>query len=269
VPRRTPPYLPFLEGPPVIAPALKPLSLEHWLMPDTEADAWLLDKRTLMAERAYDTVLGDVDSAACRELLSMVGEATGARSSETWPNALATAGALVSDDLCVLEDMGDGWTLMAGVVAAPTFWRLEDQIGRSLGGLHSPVPGGDPELASRINRIFDGLQPARVLERFNWTVQVSGELFTMRRPSADGAQPEDLHLRVERQTIRKLPETGAICFTIRVCVDPLMHLLADPDVRETFEDSWIGADREIRAYKGWDDLEDLVGQACRQSAAAG
>ncbi|MEM5518612.1 DUF3445 domain-containing protein [Henriciella sp. AS95] len=269
MPRRTPPYLPFLEGPPVIAPALKPIGLEKWLTPDTEADAWLLEKHTLMAERPSDTVLGDVDGAASRELLSMVGEATGERCSEYWPNALATAGALVSDDLCLLEPENGAWTLCAGVVAAPTFWRLEDQIGKTLGGLHSPVPGGDPELASRINRIFDGLQPARVLERFNWTVQVSGERFTPRRPTADGAEPEDLHLRVERQTIRKLPETGAICFTIRVCVDPLLPVLSDPEIRETFEDSWIGADKDIRAYKGWDDIEDLVGQACRQSAAAG
>ena len=43
---------------------------------------------------------------------------------------------------------------------------------------------------------------------------------------------------------------------------------ADPDVREAFEDAWIGTAPEIRAYKGWDQLEPLVRQACRQSAGA-
>lgn len=268
--RRHPPYLPFLSGPPDIAPALKPIDEANWLLPDTEADDWLLDKRLLMSDVPDEVMQGDLDGPAARELLSMIGEATGCTSDEDWGGALGTAAALVSDDLCLLGlDEEEDWVLLAGVVAAPTYWVLEDKIGLSLGGLHSPVPGGNPGLSSRVHRIFNALQPDYVLERFNWTVQVGAERFTPYRPSAEGAHPEDLHLRVERQTIRKLPETGTLCFTIRVATDPLMPILSDPDMRETFEDAWIGASQDVRTYKGWDDLEDLVRLACRQSAAAG
>lgn len=267
---RTPPYLPFLTGPPQIAPALQPIEEANWLMPDTEADEWLLSKRILMEEHRDETVRGDVDGCAARELLSLVGEAVGMTTDERWTGALGTAAALVSDDLCILERDEDGvWRLTAAVVAAPTYWKLEEQIGLSLGGLHQPVPGGDPDLASRVSRIFDGLQPDRILERFNWTVQAGANRFTPERPSAVDVEPERLYLRVERQTLRKLPETGAICFTIRVCVDPLMPLLADPDIREVFEDAWIGASEDVRAYKGWPELEHLVREACHQSAAIG
>ncbi|MGB3626579.1 MAG: DUF3445 domain-containing protein [Henriciella sp.] len=267
---RVPPYLPFMVGPPEIAPGLKPIDEANWLLPDTEADDWLLAKRLLMEEHRDETVLGDVDGRSARELLSLVGEAVGLTTDERWTGALGTAAALVSDDLCLLEQDRDGlWRLVAGVVCAPTFWTLGEQIGLTLGGLHGPVPGGDPQLAARVSRIFDGLQPDKVLERFNWTVQVGSNRFTPERPSAAGAEPEQLFLRVERQTLRKLPETGAICFTIRVCVDPLMALLADPDMREVFEDAWIGAAPEVRAYKGWSELETLVRAACQQSAAIG
>ncbi len=268
-PPRRPPYMPFLTGPPDIAVGLKPIPESKWLLPDTEEEAWLPGKRIIMATRPHDTVLGDTDGEHARELLSLIGEALGDSPHHSWDNALEAAASLVSDDLCLLEQDDEGdWILTAAVVAAPTYWWPDEQIGRSLFGLHHPVPGGDPHLARRINRVFDNLQPGKVLERFNWTVQAEGTRHTPERPGAEGITPEQLFLRVERQTIRKLPETEAICFTIRVCMDPLLPILADPDVREAFEDAWIGTAPEIRAYKGWDQLEPLVRQACRQSAGA-
>ena len=132
--------------------------------------------------------------------------------------------------------------------------------------MHRPLPPRAPDIASRIARIFDNLAPGKVLERFNWTVQAEGARHTPERPGVEGITPEQLFLRVERQTIRKLEETEAICFTIRVCMDPLMPMLTDADVREAFEDAWIGTAPDIRAYKGWDALEPLVRAACRQSA---
>jgi len=266
---RSAPYLPFLSGPPEVAPNLRPIPESRWLIPDTEKSDWLPSKRVMMASRPHDTIQGETDGPAARELLSLVGEAVGESPHHSWENALEAAASIVSDDLCLLERDEEGdWVLIAGAVAAPTFWWLEDQIGLTLAGLHEPVPGGAPGLSRRINRIFDHLKPGRVLERFNWTIQANGVRFAPDRPRADTATPDDLHLRVERQTIRKLPETEAICFTIRVAMDPLLPILANPDVRETFEDAWIGAAHDVREYKGWEELEDLVRDACRQSAAA-
>ena len=266
---RHPPYMPFLNGPPEATPGLKPIPESKWLVPDTESEAWLPGKRIVMATRPHETVLGDVDAPPARELLSLIGEAVGTSPHHSWENALEAAASLVSDDLCLLERDTDGaWVLTAAVVAAPTYWLPEEQIGLSLADLHDPVPGGNPQLAARINRIFDNLYTDKILERFNWTVQAEGTRHTPERPSAAGIDAEQLFLRVERQTIRKLPETGAICFTIRVCMDPLMPMLNDPDIREAFEDAWIGAMPDIRAYKGWNELEPLVRQACRQSAGA-
>ncbi|MEM9054665.1 MAG: heme-dependent oxidative N-demethylase subunit alpha family protein [Pseudomonadota bacterium] len=115
---------------------------------------------------------------------------------------------------------------------------------------------------------FTGLQPGRILERFNWTIQAGDARYTPQRPSAEGAGIEDLHLRVERQTIRKPSSSGAVVFTIRICMDPLLSILANPDWRDAFEDAWLGAPEPVRKYKGWADLEPLVAQACRRAAYA-
>ena len=50
---------------------------------------------------------------------------------------------------------------------------------------------------------------------------------------ADRTEPVDpalVRLRVERQSLRRLPKTGAIVFTIRVYMTPLEELVKEPDV---------------------------------------
>ncbi|MEM1037245.1 MAG: heme-dependent oxidative N-demethylase subunit alpha family protein [Pseudomonadota bacterium] len=266
---RTPPHLPFLSGEPDFAPNMKPIAPEQWVMPDTEAGLWLNNKRLLMKLMRDQVSAGDLDGQAAQELLYKLIEETGEIPSQNMPTALEEAASLVSDDLCILvEDRPGDWRLSAGVLCAPTYWRLPERIGLDLGGLHGPVPGGDPGLSARIGRIFTGLRPGRVLERFNWTVQVSGERFTPERPSIAGASVQDLYLRVERQTVRKLIHSRAVVFTIRICTDPLVPILENPEWREAFEDSWIGAPETVRRYKGWDELEPLVRGACRGAAFA-
>lgn len=263
---RRPPYLPFLTGPAKFAPGLNPIPLENWVTPDTEADAWLRDKTLIMKMSRSSVVGGDLDGEAAEELLELLVSATGKVPNQSMPSALEEAASIVSDDLCLLSTKRpDDWRLTAGVLCAPTYWTLPERIGLDLGGLHGPVPGGDPDLANRIGRIFTGLKPDNVLERFNWTVQASEKRYTPDRPSALGKSVEDLHLRVERQTIRKLKRSGAVAFTIRISVDPLLPILLDAESREAFEDAWLGTSRKIRHYKAWEELEALVSDACRRS----
>ena len=44
------------------------------------------------------------------------------------------------------------------------------------------------------------------------------------RPEPPKPLPERMRLRVERQTLRRLPRSGAIVFTIRVYMTPLAEL---------------------------------------------
>jgi hypothetical protein len=44
------------------------------------------------------------------------------------------------------------------------------------------------------------------------------------RPEPPKPLPERMRLRVERQTLRRLPRSGAIVFPIRVCMTPLAEL---------------------------------------------
>lgn len=194
-----------------------------------------------------------------------------------WPTGLEAAASQVSDDLCVMVPREGAFVLGAASLCAATFWRLEDKIGHSLGGLHHTVPGGDPELSGKIFRIFSGLQPDIILERFNWTVQLGPDRFS---PSAEPmkrrlkmTEPDDaaneLYLRVERQTVRKLPDTGAVLFTIRICVDRLWPILEQGDHAKRFSDSWYQTNPQLAAYKGWPDYQPVISWLCNHLAEPG
>jgi len=225
------------------------------------------EKRLLMKLHRSLVSGGDLNGAGAEETLACIRQACGSGAVQGLPTALEQAASLVSDDLCLLEAARPhDWRLTAGSLCAPTYWTLPERIGLDLGGLHGPVPGGDPGLASRIGRIFSGLRPGPILQRFNWTVQLGCERFTPERPGLDGHAVEDLCLRVERQTIRKLPRSGAILFTIRICTDPLLPILENRVYGEAFEDAWVSTSGPVRRYKGWQEIEPLVAQACRQAS---
>ena len=271
---RIPPYLPYLAGPPSLAPGLAPIDTERWLVPDTEAAAWLPAKTVLMRTHR-DLVFADTGIPAVIEELADAVMAVTGMGEAIWESPLEMAAARVSDDLCLLMPNADGlWTLRAASLVAPTFWSLADKIGEPLTGLHGPVPNANPGLVNRIARMFDGLRPGHVLERFNWTVQAGSSRFTpsseplkaMARTAPEDAALELLHLRVERQTISKLPETGAVVFTIRVCIDPLHAALPDAAHRRAFEAAWDGIDPALADYKGWPDHDRLVRAALAQLA---
>ena len=272
---RTPRYLPFLDGPARVAPQLKPISAEAWLTPDTEAEDWLPCKRALMATRTDEIIYLSASAErdvrpVCKMIVEHLGLAPADRNMSP-RSAFEAVGAEVSDDLCIMVERDGLYHLDGAILCAPTFWTLSEKAGQPLGGLHSPVPGGDPELAGRISRIFSGLQPDHILERFNWTVQLDGERFTpdstpMKAALAGlavEAAAERLFFRVERQTIRKIPGSSSVLFTIRVTMDPLTPILADPETRQIFHESWSGTAADLAEYKGWPHYQRVIDFMCR------
>ena len=105
-----------------------------------------------------------------------------------------------------------------------------------------------------------------MLERRNWTLLNSDALHTpssapirARIGEIDAAEAGSvLHLRVERQTLRRLPRTGGALFTIRVWLAPLGDLAAEPARLAAFARAWRDATPELRAYKRFDLYDDLV-----------
>jgi hypothetical protein len=144
---------------------------------------------------------------------------------------LARAGALVQEDLCLMVHHDGAWHLEGAVLCFPSLWALAEKMGCSTVMVHQPVAYFADELAARVDRFFDRLRPGQPVWRRNFSLWPTLLLWAPTR-TLDPAL-FDAHapwwLRSERQTLRRLPVTGAILFTIRVQMAPLSGLAQRPD----------------------------------------
>lgn len=152
---------------------------------------------------------------------------------------LDAAGRSVQEDLCLLRRDASGWVLAAASLCFPSRWRLAAKMGRPLAEVHGPVEGYRAELADRVDNLFDRLGERTVWRR-NWFIHPDGHLFQPDRPidgdPTVGAEDcgDHLMVRSERQTLRTLPTSGWVLFTIRIQQATLGLFLADPQRRSSF-----------------------------------
>ena len=205
---------------------LKPITEADWLE-GGEADPAARKDPLVAAHR--DVVWGETPGSrpGQAEVGDLVAAALGTPlDGEDLPPLLAAA-RRVSDDLVLMEKTGAEWRVSALSLCAPTFFTAHEVLGRALGDIHGPVHGFTDRFLTRVVRIFDGLRPGLVLERRNWSVVNSDATFTpdsapirARIAEIDPARAgAELFVRVERQTLRRLPATGGALFTIR-CGSP-------------------------------------------------
>jgi hypothetical protein len=168
------------------------------------------------------------------------------------------AGRLVGEDVCLMEqrpELGAGYFLTAASVCFPSRWVLSEKIGTSLSAIHAPVPGFET-IAEATNRFFDAITIDRPAQRVNWTLIDDPTLFqpTSASRARDRAMdPSQIgatfHLRIERQTLRRLPDTGGVLFTIGTTVSPLTALSWAQ--RKDLAGSLAEVGEQTQAYKGW------------------
>ena len=141
------------------------------------------------------------------------------------------------EDMCLLTRRPDepAYRLVGAAVAFPTDWRIADKLGRPLIALHEPIHGYAEQLGSPVDQFMAKLKPGRIYGRCNWFVSPTPALrwIADAPPEQEFAHVtaenagETLFVRSERQTLRKLPETGAIVFTIGIYRAPLGSLSAE------------------------------------------
>lgn len=146
---------------------------------------------------------------------------------------LEAAGLVVAEDLALMRPESAHHKLVAGSISFPSRWRLRDKIGRPMAEIHDPVPGLNAKMGAAIEAFFARLHPDRPVERFNWSlVDDDAWLQEPRRfydPTITATNAgQRMTLRIERQTLSRLPRTGDILFTIRIHQKPLGEIIT-PD----------------------------------------
>jgi hypothetical protein len=132
--------------------------------------------------------------------------------------------------------------------------------------IHDPVPGIHEALSASIDRFLDHLKPERPVVRFNWGLQTSDLLNPPMDDDDEILATTPLFYRYERQSLTRLPLTGAIAFTIRVYLHPLETLLKTEDAFPALMRAIEQTPVALQRFKDFDELAPAL-EAIRQTAA--
>lgn len=232
---------------------LEPVDFSRWLDPDGLLVAHLKRKAELL-ESAHDRVFraeADTEEAQA-EVLDLILEDLAAHHRSTHSVAsdvvevldggpqvrladhapLEAASRLVQEDLVLMRKGEDGYRLAAASLCFPSSWSLAEKFGQSMHAIHENVPGfNDGRMGPVVARIFDNLTAEQLVGRYNWSIYDDPDLH---HPQAKQLAPQidekgasaiaHLFVRVERQTLRRLPKSGDILFTIKIHHDPISLL---------------------------------------------
>jgi hypothetical protein len=195
--------------------------LSTWLE-RREADAPQLVLRDKLIAEKSNAVLALIPpgDAAVRELGEMLGARDGLKFPHGALEILATLGRSYAEDICILtKTVGAPYILSAGVLCFPNRWHLTEKIGKPLLQVHAPVPEYADKLSSQVDFFLERLRPGRCFQRSNWGVASVPHLHLPDPvPPVNLGTDTDFYVRHEGQAFVKLPQTGAVIFTIRTTV---------------------------------------------------
>jgi len=209
------------------------LDLSDWLPKDSETSLTIDLKRKLLKSRRPEVVAVLPGGEQCaEEAAQFVGRWAGVDINSSGIEALVEASLLVADDLAVLQPVkqsgGDEQLLLtSAVVCCPSRWVLAEKMGRDMMQVHAPVAKYAEHLGAAVDNYFQRIAVDKPVWRSNWIIQDHPALFQPRIPASPLVDnPNDLWIRMERQTLRRLPRTGGVLFTIRGFQQPLPEYLA-------------------------------------------
>jgi hypothetical protein len=125
------------------------------------------------------------------------------------------------------------------------------------------------QLETPIDRFFDRLTPERSFWRLGWGVIDSAALYApvdgTAAPRPIDPTPDQHVLRVERETLRRFPDTNCILFTIRTYVTAITEVTADSTVASRLADAVAALPDDVLVYKDLESTGTEIVEELRRS----
>ena len=151
---------------------------------------------------------------------------------------------LIEEDFMLLDENDGIPRITAAANAYSSSGRLVTSVGHGMEWTHAPVPQLTKKLGSKITRVIRSVHAATPCERFNWQLTPMASVFfphddphaanaaAMQHISAElhrdpARAAELLWIRVERQTLSRLPNSNTVAFSLHTYSDPLSSIQSD------------------------------------------
>ncbi|KAI1329455.1 hypothetical protein F5Y16DRAFT_98996 [Xylariaceae sp. FL0255] len=146
----------------------------------------------------------------------------------------------VPEDFAItLRDPVTGYySFRAGIICSALGWNVDTKIGKELHEIHEVVPDYKEKMQFSMDRYFSKMPVNKPIQRGSWGVEVDEPLYM---PPGDPHEAyrsyqdasltiQRINLRVDWQTLRRLPLSGAIVFNFKALFTPLEEFRTEPYV---------------------------------------
>ncbi|CAF9925635.1 hypothetical protein IMSHALPRED_006736 [Imshaugia aleurites] len=137
----------------------------------------------------------------------------------------------VPEDFAVMSrSPEDGmYYFRAGLLCSSLGWNVDTKLGKQLKEIHSPIPDYKAKMEFSMDRYFSRLLPDKPIQRGSWGLEIDKPLFmppgdpheNFRSLQLSNLPLSRIHLRVDWQTLRRLPLSGAIVFNFKALFTPV------------------------------------------------
>ncbi|MEP1122726.1 MAG: DUF3445 domain-containing protein [Ilumatobacter sp.] len=272
------PYTPWRERGSVVGGdfrwrlGIRPLDLDDWIEFGVDSDGpdgWLADKARILADH-HETAVATLDGieAEATEVADAVVAHLAAhephRPRHLGPSVhpLDAAGRLVPEDLVLMVERDGRLVFGGGSVCFPNRWDLRSKLGRTMAEVHAPVAGLNDQLEVNIDQFLARLRPDRPFWRLGWGVIDVADGYTptdgTAPPRPTVHDPSEMFVRVERETLRRFPDTGCVLFTIRTYVTSLGSVTADGESAHNLAAALDAMSPAVLSYKDLSDQADAL-----------
>lgn len=141
------------------------------------------------------------------------------------------------DFAIVLRNEQDGlYYFRAGMVCSSLGWNVGTKIGMGLREIHKPIPDYKEKMAFSMDRYFSKMPTNAPIQRGSWGLEVATPLYMppghphekLRETQKEGLTIDECHLRVDWQTLRRLPLSAGVVFNFKGIFTPVQEFRDEP-----------------------------------------
>ncbi|KAI0483590.1 alpha-1,2-mannosyltransferase [Xylaria cf. heliscus] len=174
----------------------------------------------------------------------------------------------VPEDFAItLRDPATGYYVFrAGMICSSLGWNLASKIGLKLHEIHQPVPDYREKMQFSMDRFFSKMPTNKPIQRGSWDLAVDQPLYMPPGdPHGSHRDVQDksltrsrLHLRVDWQTLRRMPLSGGIVFNYKALFTPIEEFRDEPYIPTLILKILRGGKENMLKYKNMWHVEHVL-----------
>lgn len=168
-------------------------------------------------------------------------------------------GRQVQEDLLIVDEQS---YLVAGHLCFPSGWSLEEKMGKSFLEMHTPLPNAMDSMLTKAEQLMRRILTGKPLQRSNWGLRLTDQLDLSTKHAGEYARLLEqasvmsaneilgkAFLRIEHQTLTRLPISKCILFTVHTTIERLDKLLDTKEKMGHAYDYLQTVPKEVLEYK--------------------